>query len=253
MARFLTTIPVNIGFYNLGTVEAYPVGGTGPTAYGPTSYFGSDPQPARPGDSINNPVDLGDFGSIFRSINITNTHGGKSRIQSSFYQVRLSEPRALSFTQNYSPTSYQSNTNKNTVISVYKVEDGTHRRELPINDSGYVYSQTSLTDGDSDSDITGYQSDYPSDVLDIGTYIILITNDIRYLETTYSFTLNASLSDWRYVTEAFVESLDFGLVTSRPPDRTYDFGSVVTVSGTQAKYPYSSTSGLGYTRAGVSP
>jgi hypothetical protein len=253
MARFLTTIPVNLGFYNLGTVEAYPVGGSGPTAYGPTSFFGSDPLPARAGDSINNPVDLGDFTSIFRSINITNTHGGKSRIQSSFYQVRLTSPRLISVTQNYSPTSYQANTNRNTVISVYKIEDGTHRRELPINDSGYVYSQTSLTEGDSDSDTTGYQADYPSDLLDVGTYIILITNDIRYLETTYSFTLNTSLGDWRYVSEAFIESLDFGLDTSGTPDRSYDFGSVVTLTGTKANYPYSSTSGLGYTRAGVSP
>ena len=45
MARFLTTIPSNLGFFNLGVVESYPTGGGGPTAYGPTSYFGSDPRP----------------------------------------------------------------------------------------------------------------------------------------------------------------------------------------------------------------
>jgi len=41
MARFLTTIPSNSGYVNLGLVQAYPTGGTGPTAYGPTSYFAS--------------------------------------------------------------------------------------------------------------------------------------------------------------------------------------------------------------------
>ena len=52
MARFLTTIPSNLGFFNLGTVESYPTGGGGPTAYGPTSYFGSDPRPAEQGLSL---------------------------------------------------------------------------------------------------------------------------------------------------------------------------------------------------------
>ena len=61
MARFLTTIPSNTGFVNLGLVETYPTGGGGPTAYGPTSYFGSDPRPAEDGDNLNNPIDLGDF------------------------------------------------------------------------------------------------------------------------------------------------------------------------------------------------
>lgn len=253
MARFLTTIPVNLGFYNLGTVEAYPTGGTGPTAYGPTSYFGSDPLPPRPGDSINNPIDLGDFNSVFRSITISNTHGGKTRIQSTFYQIKLTAARALSVTQNYSPTSYQSNTNRNTLIAVYKIEDGAHRRELPINDSGYVYKETGLAESDSDNSTAGYQADYPSDVLDPGTYIILITNDIRYIETTYSFTLNSTLSDWRYVNEVASQSLDFGLDTENPPNALFDFGSVGTIAGTKVNYPYNSTSGLGYTRSGVSP
>lgn len=253
MAQFLTALPVNLGFYALGTVETYPTGGSGPPAYGPTSYFGSDPLPARPGDSINTPIDLGDFNSVFRSITISNTHGGKTRIQSSFYRIRLTAPRSLSITQNYSPTSYQANTNRNTLIAVYVVEDGTHKRELPINDSGYVYKETGLVDGDSDYSTTGYQDDYPSDVLDPGTYIILITNDIRYLETTYSFTLNAALSDWRYVSEVAGQSLDFGLDTSTPPEAFFDFGLVGITAGTKVTYPYNSTSGLGYTRGGVSP
>ena len=53
MSRFLTTIPSNTGFVNLGLVETYPTGGGGPTAYGPTSYFGSDPKPAEQGDNLN--------------------------------------------------------------------------------------------------------------------------------------------------------------------------------------------------------
>ena len=66
MARFLTTIPSNLGFFNLGKVESYPTGGGGPTAYGPTSYFGSDPLPAEQGDNLNNPINLGDFQQFLR-------------------------------------------------------------------------------------------------------------------------------------------------------------------------------------------
>ena len=75
MARFLTTIPSNLGFFNLGKVESYPTGGGGPTAYGPTSYFGSDPRPAEQGDNLNNPINLGDFSAIFKSQIISNSHG----------------------------------------------------------------------------------------------------------------------------------------------------------------------------------
>lgn len=253
MGRFLTTLPVNLGFYNLGTVEAYPTGGTGPTAYGPTSYFGSDPLPARTGDSINNAANLGDFSSNFRTINLTGTHGGNTRIQSTFYKLNLSSPRSLLITQNYSTTSYQSTTNRNTIISVYKVENGTHRRELPINDSGYVYKENSLAEGDSDDSNalsnSGYQSDYPSTSLDAGTYIVLITNDMRYLQTTYSFTLGAAITDWRFTKETATTSLDFGLDID-PVSSTLDFGSVVFVPSGRAN---NAVSGLGYTQAGVSP
>jgi len=223
MSRFLTTLPTNLGYYNLGTVESYPTGGTGPTAYGPTSYYGSDPLPAQPGDSINTPIDLGDFSNVFRSLTISNTHGGLSRKQSTFYKLRLLRPRAIQFTQNYSQFSLTSNTNKNTLLSFYVVENGTHRRELPINNSGYVYKETGI-DYDSEDDIN---EDYPSQVLGPGTYIILITNDIRYLETTYSITLEAFLTDWRFVDEDIEESLDFRLVTEGA-ETLIDFGSIVT-------------------------
>ena len=121
MARFLTTIPNNIGYYNLGTVQAYPTGGSGPTAYGPTSYYGSDPRPAELGDSLYNPVDLGDFTSVFRTVTINNSHGGLSRRQTSFYKIRLKRRRSIQFTQNFSQTAYTQNTNKNTLLAFYKL------------------------------------------------------------------------------------------------------------------------------------
>jgi hypothetical protein len=252
MGRFLTTLPTNLGFYALGTVEAYPVGGTGPTAYGPTSYFGSDPLPAQLGDSINNPADIGDFSAISRSITLSNTHGGNTRKQSSFYKLTLTKSRSVQIIQNYSPTSYQSNTNRNTIIAAYVVQDGTHRLELPINDEGCICPSASIAEGDSDPTSATYLNDYPSTLLSPGTYIILITNDIRYLETTYSFTLFASLSDWGFVVETVGEILTFGSV-SDPAAEVLDFGLVTDSTRAKTRYPYSSTSGLGYTRAGVSP
>jgi hypothetical protein len=221
MARFLTTLPTNLGYYNLGTVESYPVGGTGPTAYGATSYYGSDPLPAQPGDSVNTPIDLGDFTSIFKSLTINNTHGGLTRKQSTFYKFRLLAERSIQITQNFSQFSLTSNTNKNTLVSVYIVENGTHRRELPINNSGFVYKTTSI-DYDSGNQTN---NDFPSVELDPGTYIILITNDIRYLETTYSITLGAFITDWRFVFEIPDNFLDFKSITTAT-DQVVDFGSV---------------------------
>lgn len=221
MARFLTTIPTNLGYYNLGTVESYPTGGTGPTAYGPTSYYGSDPLPATPGDSVNNPIDLGDFSSVFRSVTINNTHGGLSRRQSTFYRIKLTRPRSVQFVQNYSQFAYTENTNRNTLLAFYKLEEGTKRVELPINDSGYVFETTGI-DYDEYEQVNG---DYPSIKLDPGTYMFLITNDIRYLETNYSITIGVSITDWRFVAEAIEESLDFDLVTEGA-DEVIDFGFI---------------------------
>lgn len=221
MARFLTTIPTNLGYYNLGTVESYPTGGTGPTAYGPTSYYGSDPLPATPGDSVNNPIDLGDFSSVFRSVTITNSHGGLSRRQSTFYRIRLTRPRSVQFVQNYSQFAYTENTNRNTLLAFYKLEEGTKRVELPINDSGYVFETTGI-DYDEYEQTNG---DYPSIKLDPGNYMFLITNDIRYLETNYSITIGVSITDWRFVAESVDESLDFDLVTEGA-DEVIDFGLI---------------------------
>jgi hypothetical protein len=223
MPRFLTTLPSNLGFYNLGSIEAYPTGGTGPTGYGPNSYFGSDPLPAQLGDSINNPADLGDFSSIFRTVTISNTHGGLTRQQSSFYKIKLNRPRAIKFTQNNSPTAYTSNTNRNTVISFYEVEDGNHRRELPINNAGYVYTTTGV---DYDDNVNLISDDYPVTLLPRGEYIFLITNDIRYLETTYSVSLISLNLDWRYVDEPLEESINLELITEGV-NAQIDFGSIV--------------------------
>ena len=221
MSRFLTTIPSNSGFVNLGTVEAYPTGGTGPTAYGPTSYFGSDPLPAEPGDSIYTPIDLGDFASGFRSITLNGSHGGLSRKTTTFYKIRIKKSRSIQFTQNFSQFSYTQNTNKNTLLAFYKIEDGNRREELPINNQGYVSPEASIDYNEEELRL----EDYPSTRLDPGEYLFLITNDIRFLETNYSISINVSVVDWRFVNEIVDESIDFGLVSATAAS-TLDFGDL---------------------------
>ena len=221
MARFLTTLPVNLGFVNLGTVESYPVGGTGPTAYGPTSYFGSDPLPEQPGDSIYTAINLGDFSSVFRTVTLTNSHGGLSRKQSTFYKFTLRRPRSVQFAQNFSQFAYTENTNRNTLLAFYKIEDGNRREELPINDSGYVYTSSAIDY----EEITTPIKDYPNVRLEPGEYLFLITNDIRYLETTYSIAVAVAVTDWRFVNESIEDSLNFGLLTETV-DEVIDFGAI---------------------------
>ena len=212
MARFLTTIPSNLGFFNLGTVESYPTGGGGPTAYGPTSYFGSDPRPAEQGDNLNNPIDLGDFSAIFKSQTISNSHGGLSRRQSTFYEMNLSLPRTVQFTQEFSQFSYEDQTNRNTLLAFYQIDESGHRQELPINDDGYVYHEGAIDYNDDEGIL--FNEDYPVTRLDKGKYLFVITNDIRYLETTYSIGLNVSVLDWRFVNENAEEQINFGSVAS---------------------------------------
>lgn len=222
MARFLTTIPNNIGYYNLGTVQAYPTGGSGPTAYGPTSYFGSDPRPAEPGDSLYNPVDLGDFTSVFRTVTINNSHGGLSRRQSSFYKIRLTKRRSIQFTQNYSQTAYTQNANKNTLLAFYKLNKDNTRDELPVNNDGYVSPESSI---DYNDDYVLNLSDYPTTSLEPGEYLFLITNDIRYLETNYSISVVVATLDWRFDPEPPDDFLDFQLI-AEPVTDTLDFGAI---------------------------
>ena len=124
MARFLTTIPSNLGFFNLGTVESYPTGGGGPTAYGPTSYFGSDPRPAEQGDNLNNPIDLGDFSAIFKSQIISNSHGGLTRKQSTFYEMNLiSSKNSSIYSGVFSYFLTKINTNRNTLLAFYELDE----------------------------------------------------------------------------------------------------------------------------------
>ena len=224
MARFLTTIPSNLGFFNLGTVESYPTGGGGPTAYGPTSYFGSDPRPAEQGDNLNNPINLGDFSSIFKTQIISNSHGGLSRRQSTFYEMNLSLPRTVQFTQEFSRTSYEDKTNRNTLLAFYEIDENGHRQELPINDDGYVFHDSAI---DYAEDDTGaILDDYPSTSLKKGKYLFVITNDIRYLETTYSIGLNVSVLDWRFVRENLTEQIDLGSVAAQQVTSTVNFGNI---------------------------
>lgn len=221
MARFLTTIPSNSGFVNFGTVESYPTGGTGPTAYGPTSYFGSDPRPPEPGDSLYTAIDLGDFSSPFRTLTLRNSHGGLSRKQSTFYKIKLFSRRSIQFTQDLSQFSYERQTNRNTLLAFYKIEENGRRTELPINDQGYVSPVSSIDYNEEDLRV----EDYPTTILDKGEYLFLITNDIRYLETTYSLSVNVNVIDWRFVTESIDDSLDFGAVTASAAS-ILDLGSV---------------------------
>lgn len=221
MARYLSTIPSNLGYGQLDTIWAYPTGGTGPTAIGSTSYFGSDPLPATLGDSVNNPIPLGDFSSVFRAITISNSHGGLSRRQSTFYSIRLTRPRSIQFTQNYSQFAYTQNTNRNTLLAFYKIEEGTKRVELPINGDGYVFDATGV-DYDEYEQTNG---DFPNIKLAPGNYMFLITNDIRYLDTNYSITVGVSITDWRFVAESVEDSLDFDTVTEGV-EEVIDFGGL---------------------------
>tara|TARA_R100000664_G_scaffold15888_1_gene24521 strand:+ start:2141 stop:2818 length:678 start_codon:yes stop_codon:yes gene_type:complete len=223
MSRYLTTIPSNTGFYNLGTVESYPTGGAGPTAYGPTSYYGSDPLPAEDGDNLHNPIDLGDFSSVFRSFSIKNSHGGLSRKQTTFYKIKLVEPRSVQFTQDQSQFSYEQNTNKNTLLAFYRITEDKRREELPINDDGYVHNEGAIDYTDENTNLS--TDDYPITKLPKGEYLFLITNDIRYLETTYAISLNVNVLDWGLVKDNFDLALNFGLIT-QDYDEMLNFGEV---------------------------
>lgn len=223
MSRFLSTIPSNLGFFNLGQVESYPTGGGGPTAYGPTSYFGSDPLPAEQGDNLNNPINLGDFSAIFKSQIISNTHGGLTRKQSTFYEMNLSLPRTVQFTQEFSRESYEENTNRNTLLAFYQIDENNHRQELPINNDGYVFHEGAIDYLDDEGEL--FNEDYPVTRLNVGKYLFVITNDIRYIETNYSIGLNVSVLDWRFVKENAEEQINFGLVTSNVLS-TVNFGKL---------------------------
>jgi len=223
MSRFLSTIPTNHGFVNLGLVESYPTGGSGPVAFGPTSYFGSDPRPPENGDNLYDAIDLGNFNPLFSTRDIKGTHGGLTRKQSTFYKFELFKPRSVQVVQNFSTTAYTRKTNRNTLVAFYKIEEANFRRELPVNNEGYLINEASV-------DIEEYdllQRDYPTQLLQPGKYLFVITNDIRYQETEFSISLVGFSIDWRFINEPADESTSFGLITEQVLS-AIDFGSIVT-------------------------
>ena len=223
MSRFLSTIPTNHGFVGLEKIQSYPTGGSGPIAFGPTSYFGSDPKPPELGDNLNNPIDLGSFDPLFTTRDITGTHGGLTRRQSTFYKFRLLQPRSVQVVQNFSTTAYTRQTNRNTLIAFYKLEEARFRKELPINDEGFVVNEASV-------DVEEYdllEKDYPTQLLQPGEYLFVITNDIRYQDTEFSISIAASSIDWRLIIENTSEQIDFGTLTGQV-QTLINFGSIVT-------------------------
>ena len=223
MSRFLSTIPTNHGFVGLDKIQSYPTGGSGPVAFGPTSYFGSDPKPAELGDNLNNPIDLGSFDPLFTTRDISGTHGGLTRRQSTFYKFRLLQPRSVQVVQNFSTTAYTRQTNRNTLIAFYKLEEARFRKELPINDEGFVVNEASV-------DVEEYdllEKDYPTQLLQPGEYLFVITNDIRYQDTEFSISIAASSIDWRFINENPLEQIDFGTLTGQVQS-VINFGSIVT-------------------------
>ena len=223
MSRFLSTIPTNHGFVGLEKIQSYPTGGSGPIAFGPTSYFGSDPKPPELGDNLNNPIDLGSFDPLFSTRDIKGTHGGLTRRQSTFYKFRLLQPRSVQVVQNFSTTAYTRQTNRNTLIAFYKLEEARFRKELPINDEGFVVNEASV-------DVEEYdllEKDYPTQLLQPGEYLFVITNDIRYQDTEFSISIAASSIDWRLIIENTSEQIDFGTLTGQV-QTLINFGSIVT-------------------------
>ena len=225
MSRFLSTIPTNHGFVGLEKIQSYPTGGSGPIAFGPTSYFGSDPRPPEIGDNLNNPIDLGNFDPLFSSKPISGTHGGLTRRQSTFYKFTLFKPRSIQVLQNFSTTAYTQKTNRNTLIAFYKIEEARFRKELPINDDGFVVNEASV-------DVEEYDlkhRDYPTQLLDNGEYLFVITNDIRYQETEFSISVAGFSIDWRFTNETPTELIDFeGNSFAGPVLTQINFGSIVT-------------------------
>ena len=76
------------------------------------------------------------------------------------------------------------NTNRNTLLAFYQIDENNHRQELPINNDGYVYHEGAIDYNDDEGIL--FNEDYPVTRLDVGKYLFVITNDIRYIETNYS-------------------------------------------------------------------
>ena len=86
-----------------------------------------------------------------------------------------------------------------------------------------MYNEGAIDYLDDEGDLV--TNDYPTLKLNAGNYLFLITNDIRYLETTYSIGVNVNILDWGSVTEDVEATIDFGLVTGTV-NELLDFGEV---------------------------
>ena len=75
------------------------------------------------------------FNPLFSTKDIKGTHGGLTRRQSTFYKFKLFKPRSIQVVQNFSITAYTRQTNRNTLIAFYKLEENNFRKELPVNRS----------------------------------------------------------------------------------------------------------------------
>ena len=71
------------------------------------------------------------------------------------------------------------------------------------------------------------QRDYPTQLLQPGKYLFVITNDIRYQDTEFSITIAGFSIDWRFINETSDERADFKLITDQSL-AVIDFGSIVT-------------------------
>ena len=110
------------------------------------------------------------FHSIFKSQILSNSHGGLTRKQSTFYQIILNRPRTIQFTQEFSRFSYEQNTNRNTLLSFYEIDENNHRQELPINNDGYVFKEGAIDYLDDDTG--AILNDFPNTRLKEGKYLI---------------------------------------------------------------------------------
>ena len=139
--------------------------------------------------------------------------------------IGLFKPRSIQVVQNFSTTAYTRQTNRNTLIAFYKIEEARFRKELPINNDGFVINEASI-------DIEEYdllQRDYPNQLLIPGEYLFVITNDIRYQDTEFSISVAGFNIDWRFINETPDELTDFqgnGLAGAVLTE--IDFGSIVT-------------------------
>ena len=94
---------------------------------------------------------------------------------------------------------------------------------MPINNLGYVSPQSSIDYNEEELRL----EDYPSTRLNPGEYLFLITNDIRYLETTYSISVNVQVTDFRFTAESTEEAVNFDLV-SNSAVASLDFGQIAS-------------------------